>query len=88
MAGYSVKLTLGYSNSEQNRQLTFSDVAESLIPDVKDNIIAINDSIEAGTDGGLTSFFKDDDGNNFSGITAAQIIAETVKSISLPGGAS
>ena len=88
MADYSVKLTFGYSNSDQTRQLNFSNVAESLIPDIKDNVLAINDSIAAGTDGGLTSFFKDDDGNNFSGITAAQIVSETVKTISLSGGAS
>ena len=86
----TVKLTFGYgNNSAQTRQYSFGDVADSLIADVKDNILAVNASLTGGTAGGLSSFFIDDDGNNFTGITAAQIVAESETVIDLSaGGAS
>lgn len=84
---YSVKLILGYENSNQTRSLLFNDLPSETINNVKTRAKAVNASISGGTDDGLASFFKDDDGNNFSGIQAAQIIAETVKNIDLSGGA-
>lgn len=68
----NLKLTFGYEDTEDTRQYNF-DVADSVDATCKNSILAINNSLKAGTAGGLSSFFVSDNGDNFSLITAAQL---------------
>lgn len=86
MADNSVRLTLGYENTDFTRQIVFSDVPDSLLGGVKDNVKAVNASLAAGTAGGLSAFFLSDDGDNFTGFTAAQIISDIDEDIDISGG--
>ena len=86
----SIKLTLGYNQSEFTRNMTIGNVADSIASDsatVKEKIRAINESIAGGTDDGLVDFFRADDydgtGGTFAGITAAQIVSTDVTVIDL-----
>ena len=49
------------------------DCDDSLVTGVKDKIIAINASLQAGTAGGLSSFFVSDNGEYFVQISSAVI---------------
>ena len=73
MADNSLQLSFGYANSEQKRQYTFSDIPDSIIGSLKGKIIGINDSLAASTDGGLASFFVDDNNNNLKAIEEAKL---------------
>ena len=91
----SIKLTLGYDQSEFTRNMTIGNVADSIASDsatIKQKIRAINASIAGGTDDGLSDFFRADDydgtGGTFSGITAAQIVSTEVTVIELPNATS
>ena len=77
MSDISLQLKFAYQNSDQKRTYTFSDIAESIVPDLKDNITAVNTSLESGTAGGLSSFFIDDNGNNFVKIEDALLTVTT-----------
>lgn len=83
MSDISLQLKFGYHNSDQKRSYTFSDVAESIVPDIKDTIMDINDSLTGGTAGGLSSFFIDDNGNNFAQIEEAQLTVTTETNLDL-----
>ena len=69
-----VELYLGYDNSDFIRTVTISNVSLSAIANVKDKCMAINASLAASTDGGLSEFFVDDSGNSLKEITKAKII--------------
>lgn len=69
-----VELQLGYDNSEFLRTITISNVSLSALADVKTKCMAINASIAASTDGGMSDFFVDDNGNKMKEITKAKII--------------
>lgn len=83
----TVKLVTAYENSEANRQYTF-DCAASLVSGVKNKVKAINASIAGGTDGGLSSFFIDDDGNHMASISSAFVISETVNDLDISDDSS
>lgn len=77
----SVTLTLGYSNTEFTRKWKIDGISDSDYANVKSKILAVNASLAAGTDDGLSDFFRSDDyddsdSNNivgkFTGIVAAQ----------------
>lgn len=57
----SVQLKLAYNNTDFTRTMTIGEVAESVIADVETKIQGINDSLAAGTSGGLNTFFISDD---------------------------
>ena len=91
----SIKLTLGYNQSEFTRNMTIGNVADSIASDsatIKEKIRAVNESIAGGTDDGLFDFFRADDydgtGGTFAGITAAQIVSTEVTVIELPNATS
>lgn len=91
----SIKLTLGYNQSEFTRNMTIGNVADSIASDsatIKEKIRAVNESIAGGTDDGLVDFFRADDydgtGGTFAGITAAQIVSTEVTVIELPNATS
>lgn len=77
---HSVKLQLGYRNSEQTRELIIEEPTTSDM-EIKNRINALNASIAGGTSGGLDTFLRADDYNpneqeqgTFDGIIAAQEI--------------
>lgn len=69
-----VELYLGYNNSEFIRTITISNVSLSALADVKSKCMAVNASLAASTDGGMSNFFVDDNGNSLKEITKAKII--------------
>ena len=69
-----VELYLGYNNSDFIRTVTISNVSLSALADVKSKCMAINASLQASTDGGMSDFFVDDSGNSLKEITKAKII--------------
>lgn len=85
MATNSLQLSFGYENSDQKRTYTFSDINDSVISGIKAKVIAINDSLAANTDGGLASFFIDDNNNNLKYIEEAKIISVTETPLDLGG---
>lgn len=82
-----LKMTFGYADTEETRQYDF-DVADSVTAACKEGILAINTSLKAGTDGGLSAFFVSDEGANFTLITAAQLeeINKTVLDLNIENG--
>lgn len=72
----TVKTRFLYADSD-TRLYSF-DCENSLAADVKDNILAINASLKASTDGGLAEFFVSDAGENFVLIDGATIESSTV----------
>lgn len=83
MATNSVTLTFGYDNSSQTRRYKFEDVSTGALSSVDVLCKAINASLAAGTAGGLSTFFLDDDGNHFTSIVGAQADITTVEVINL-----
>lgn len=77
----TVTMTCGYGNTEFTRKYKVDDVAAADLANVKSKALALNASIAAGTDNGLSDFFRSDDyddsdSNNvigkFTGIVALQ----------------
>lgn len=69
-----VELYLGYDNSNFVRTVTITNVSMSALTTVKDKCLAINASLAASTDGGMSNFFVDDSGNSLKEIKKAKII--------------
>ena len=83
----TLKMTFGYGDSDFTRNYSF-EIADSLVADAKTKIVGINSSLNAGTAGGLSSFFVSDDGDNFTAITAAQVESTEITYLDISGGAS
>lgn len=70
----SIKLDFGYKNTDFTRQYTINNVADSIAADGKEairtGVIAINESLAAGTDNGLSEMFRADDFDAASSIGA------------------
>lgn len=79
------QLKFGYENSSQKRTYAFSDVTGTVVADAKDKIIAINQSLTAGSDSSLASFFVDDNGNHLKLIEEATYIVTTETPLDLGG---
>lgn len=88
----SVTLTFGFSNTESTRTFKIDDISDTDFNNVKSKILAVNASIAAGTDGGLTDFFRSDDFDNsdpnlivgkFTGIIAAKAESTEIENIPL-----
>ena len=85
----SVIFKFGYTNTDQKRQYTFSGVSAAALSGIEAGMQAVNASLAAGTDGGLSSFFRSDDFDNstatvvgvFNQITEARI--ESVEEIKI-----
>ena len=74
-----VVITMGFGNgSDYTQEITFAGVADSVIPSVKTTVQGINSSLAGGTDGGLGTFFEDEEENSFSEIKACKIVTEEV----------
>ena len=88
----SVILTLGYTNTDFTRQFKIDNVDAGAFSSVKDNVLAVNASLLAGTDDGLAQFFLSDDYDatdsenvigKFNGIVDATIVEQTITPIDL-----
>ena len=85
----SATLTFGYTNTDFTRKYTFNNLSAADCAGLKAKVLALNASIEGGTDGNLGDFFISDDYDAaegigyFNGITAAQYEASTVTDIPL-----
>ena len=78
-----LQLTFGYANSSSTDKFAF-DIEDSIAAasgTIKSNIQAVNASLSAGTDGGLSDFFVAEDfdgvGGVFNRISAAAIVSKT-----------
>lgn len=80
----TLRMTLGYVNSNQKRNYDF-DISEEYISGAKAKVIAINDSLSGGTAGGFSSFFVDDAGNNLARIENLKLYRVTEEVIDLGG---
>ena len=87
MADHVLRLTFGYANTTFTRDYELKP-SESILPDIKDNILAVNQSLTSGTAGGLSSFFVSDAGENFTLITDAQLTSTYETKLDLGGGSS
>lgn len=79
----TVKTKFGYAD-DTSRVYSF-DVEDSLSAGVKPKILGINESLAAGTAGGLSSFFVSDSGANFLKITEASIEEEIKTALDITG---
>jgi len=79
-----VQLTFSYADTTFERMYEM-EIADSLEADAKQKILAVNSSLKASTDGGLSEFFVSDAGDNFTLISAAKFIVETTEYIDLGG---
>ena len=79
----SVTLTFGYEDTNFTRRYKFEDVSAAGLSGIVARIKAINESLAGGTDGGLSTFFLSDEGDNFTGIIAAQSDVGNVEVINL-----
>lgn len=57
----SVTLKFGYTNTDSSRQYTFAGVSNAALSGIEPAMLAINASLAAGTDDGLSAFFRSDD---------------------------
>ena len=57
----TVEFTLGYTNTDFTRKMKFDGVSSAALSGVQSGVLALNASLAAGTDGGLSSFFRSDD---------------------------
>ncbi len=70
----SVKITLVYDDAT-SRVYTFNGVDSMYLPDVKDHIIDINASLEAGTANNFKTTFVSNNGSPCKMISKGQIIS-------------
>lgn len=86
----TVKFKMAYKSTDFTRQMTISDVADSVLSSVEGTIEAINSSLSSGTSNGLDTFFISDDYDaaqsigSFAKITEARI--ESVVTTPIPLG--
>lgn len=81
----SITLTLGYEGSDFTRKMKLDNLADENIVanDVRTKVKAVNASLAGGTAGGLSTFLLGDNGEHFTGITAAQIDTTEVQYLDL-----
>lgn len=88
----SVALELGYTNTDFTRTMTIDGLSAAALPNIENKITAINASLAAGTDDGLSAFFRSDDFDasqnkgTFKKINTARI--ESVEEVYIFGGNS
>ena len=86
----TVKFKMAYKDTDFTRNMTISEVADSVLSAVEGKIEAINSSLAGGTAGGLETFFISDDYDadasigSFAKITEARI--ESVVTTPIPLG--
>lgn len=86
MANSTLRTTFAYENTNFTRTYDFDIETEEAKTTAKQKVIDINSSLEAGTAGGLSSFFVSDNGENFVKISNAKIITIEETILDLEGG--
>ena len=82
-------LTFGFTGTDYTRKYTFGGLSVADCENLKAKVLALNESISAGTAGGLSAFFISDDFDAaqgigyFDGIKAAQYESSSVTDIPL-----
>lgn len=77
----TVSFELGYTNTDFTRKYTIDEVPAGALSSVETKILAINESLASGTDGGLGVFFRSNDYDaaqnigTFNKIKSAQIVS-------------
>ena len=79
----SITLTLGYEDTDETRDLKIDNVSVASLSGVVNKVKAKNASLEAGTDGGLSTFFLSEDGDNFNSIVSATATVQETTPINL-----
>lgn len=69
----SVKIKLAYDDAT-SRIYTFNGVDSMYLPDVKDKVIAINESLEAGTAQNFANTFVSNNGSPCKMISSAKVV--------------
>lgn len=85
----SATFKFGYTNTESSRQYTIAGISNAALSGIVPGVEAINASLAAGTDDGLSAFFRADDFDDstatvvgaFNKITEARI--ESVEEIKI-----
>ena len=81
----SLRLKATYEDTDFTRDYIFTDFPQSVIPDIKDKVNAINASIAAGTDSGMADFFTSNNGDRLAKITEAVLTRTTETPLDLGG---
>lgn len=84
MANSTLRATFAYEGTNFTRNYDF-EIEDEFKADAKNKVLAINASMEAGTAGGLSTFFVSDNGENFIKISSAKIITVTETQLDLEG---
>ena len=74
----TIKLTLAYEDTDFTRQIIINDVADTdaALETVRAKAKAVNESLAGGTDDGLSTFFRADDGSKLAAIKSCNVIHE------------
>lgn len=83
MAKNTVRLKFTYADADTRTYDLECD--DNNLMDVQSKVNALNASVTAGTDGGFTTFFLSDNGEEFTKISEAQIISVTETVLDLGG---
>lgn len=85
MANSTLRTTFAYENTNFTRTYDFDIETEEAKTAAKQKVLNINSSLEAGTAGGLSSFFVSDNGENFTKISELKLITRTETPLDLEG---
>ena len=82
----TLSFKLNYHESEQKRSYSISGLSLATldVDSIRTGAQNINDSLTAGTDGGMSAFYVDDDGNYLTKLTELQLVSVTETPISVP----
>lgn len=81
----TVQMKFGYHDTTEKRQYDLEIIGGLSTSTIKNKINAINSSLDAGTAGGLSTFYVSDSGNHLKKIESAKIITITDELIDLGG---
>lgn len=82
----SITIKLGFEDTKETRQITFDDLPDEALDTetIKAKIDAINESLAAGTSGGLNNFFLSSEGDPFTAIVNAYTVSEIETPVNIP----
>lgn len=78
MSDISIQMRFGYTNTDFTRDYTLEGISVAALNQVQAKILAINSSLAAGTDDGLSNFFLADDFDGTNG-KLKEIVSATAK---------
>lgn len=78
MSDISIQMRFGYKGTDFTRDYTIDGISSAALSEAQAKILAINESLAASTDGGLSDFFLADDFDGTNG-KLDKIISATAK---------